>query len=397
MLAAFPCLAQQAIPPDPYLLAKIRVKAEENVNHLPNYTCLQTIERTHRAAPTKKFFVVDMVRLEVAFVGGKETWGWPGADKMAETDIEKLVSGTIGSGDFAIVYRNLFLTNAATFTFGGLVEWRGHQAVRFDYRVMLLDSAYHLKSPPYDEVVPFHGSFWADAETLDVLRIEMIADDIPPSIRIVAASNTLEYERVPIAGATFLLPKDSELQLTDVGGTENRNVTHFAACRQFTGESKLSFADPPPDAPATLRPASREVTIPEQLEVEIELETAIDSDASAVGDLVKAKVRGNVKEHGRILVPKGTEITGRIRVLRKVGSSYVLDINFLSLDFDGGHADLSDRSNSMMRAMVSSFTSTPGSTPEMRGFNAGPAEGRLLYPVGVRLQFISTLLKSKDR
>jgi hypothetical protein len=289
----------------------------------------------------------------------------------------------------------LLLTNAPAFTYKGEEEWRGHRAVRFDYRVALLDSAYHLRSLPLDERVAFHGTFWADAGSLDVLRIEMIADDIPPDLHIAAASNALEYERVPIAGSTFLLPRDSQLQLTDIGGTENRNLTHFAACRQFTGESKLSFADPPPDAPAAPKAAPAEISLPEQLEVEIELETAINSDSNAIGDLVKAKVRSNVRERGRLLVPKGAEITGRIRDLRKLGDSYVLDINFLSLDFEGGHADLSRRSNSIIQSLVRPSVSSPGSDRDVRGFKVSPPGGRLSYPAGARLLFHSTLLEFK--
>ncbi len=38
------CQAQQELPPDLALLAKIKVKESQNPAHLPNYTCTEAIE-----------------------------------------------------------------------------------------------------------------------------------------------------------------------------------------------------------------------------------------------------------------------------------------------------------------------------------------------------------------
>src|SRR5947209_13623252 len=70
--------AQQDLSPELLLLARIKVKMAENLDHLPNYTCEQTIERSRRRAPSRKFELLDTVRLEVALVEGKELYGWPG-------------------------------------------------------------------------------------------------------------------------------------------------------------------------------------------------------------------------------------------------------------------------------------------------------------------------------
>src|SRR5437764_679954 len=85
------CQAEQDLSPELLLLAKIKVKMAENLGRLPNYTCQQTIERSRRRPPGRKFEMLDTVRLEVALVEGKELYGWPGADRIAESEIANLV------------------------------------------------------------------------------------------------------------------------------------------------------------------------------------------------------------------------------------------------------------------------------------------------------------------
>ena len=104
-LALQACEAQQELPPDLLLLAKIKVKMAENLDRLPNYTCEQTIERSRRRAPARKFELLDTVRLEVALVENRELYGWPGANRITESDLSNLVGGTIGNGDFGLLAR----------------------------------------------------------------------------------------------------------------------------------------------------------------------------------------------------------------------------------------------------------------------------------------------------
>ncbi len=71
-LAVLLAQAQQGPTPDVSLLSRIRTKVAENLKRLPNYTCTQTIIRSLRRTPAAKLQRLDTVRLEVAYVGGKE-------------------------------------------------------------------------------------------------------------------------------------------------------------------------------------------------------------------------------------------------------------------------------------------------------------------------------------
>src|ERR1700692_4299826 len=104
-----------ALSPDVLLLAKVRLHALENLSRQPNYTCVETVERTRRSGPSRKFQLQDTLRLEVALVDGKEMFGWPGARKFEDTDLRNMVhEGAIGNGNFALHARAIFNGNAAT-------------------------------------------------------------------------------------------------------------------------------------------------------------------------------------------------------------------------------------------------------------------------------------------
>src|SRR5882724_5397733 len=116
-------------PADNDLLARIRVKVKQNLTRLPDYTCIEAIERFTRSKPTDRFATTDKIRLEVAYVHGQELFGWPGAAKIEEPDITKLVSGAIGNGDFAILPESIFFTPSAKFNFAGETNLDGKHTV----------------------------------------------------------------------------------------------------------------------------------------------------------------------------------------------------------------------------------------------------------------------------
>ncbi len=342
------CLPQADLPPDVLLLARVKVHMEQNLQNLPNYTCLQTIERSRRRAPSRKFELVDVLRLEVAFVNRNELFSWPGAGRFEDREIFEFVQGgSIGNGSFGLHAYSVFLSTAPTFTYAGeRIREDGRRAVRFDYRVPQFMSGYTIRVPPNKATVGYHGSFWVDAETLDLVRLEVYADDIPTALGVSAAANTMEYARVRIGGSESLLPRGSELLMTDLAGNESRNRIQFSDCRQFAGESHLSFAEAPPLEVASAAPPPQEVKLPPGLPLELELLSAINSETSFVGEEVRARVRRDGKKDGTLHVPKGAVVSGRIvRLERSVANvrSVTLGLQFLTLEFDGRKAPFEAR------------------------------------------------------
>ena len=162
------------------LLIQVIARMSDNLKRLPNYTCQQTIDRSRRASAGLRWETVDRVRVEVALVDGKELFAWPGAGKFDDRDLSDMaMGGATSTGNFGLLAKAVFLTGAPNFKFLGERVLEGRRSYRWDYDVPLLRSGYTLRNGTKEAVVGFHGAFWADASTLDVLRLEASADDIP--------------------------------------------------------------------------------------------------------------------------------------------------------------------------------------------------------------------------
>jgi hypothetical protein len=314
------------------LLERVRARARENLARLPDYVCVQTVERTYRSRPEGPFEPLDTLRLEVALVGDRELVAWTGASRFEEKDITELVErGTIGNGAFGLHARNIFLTEAPEFAFAGEERIGELRTLRFDFEVPLERSTYRMRVPPRVARVGYHGSFWVEAETLDLLRLRVVVDDIPEELGLVEASGEIRYGRVRVGEGEFLLPEASELLMTSTTGETSRNLTRFGNCRRYSARSSLSFAEA--ETPAGAGP--RHLALPPKAVIELELETEIDPRGAALGDEVRAVVVRAVKEGNRVLVPAGAVALGRLvrldRVERPI-EHYLIGLEFHTLE-----------------------------------------------------------------
>jgi len=339
--------------PEAVLFGNIQAKVAENLSHLPDYTCSETIERFKASKPGGKLERVDIVRLEVAYIGGHELFGWPGSHKIDNPEIGKFVGGGAwGNGDFAILPRNVFLLPGAKFFYGGETELDGKRAVRYNYRVPESAKRLRVQTVLGDAVVGFEGSFLADPVTLDLIRLSYAADDIPEKLGLKSTVSVLDYSRVPVGDSTFLLPKGSELHLVDSDGVENRNRTIFHGCHQYTGQSVIKYGSMPTDAAVPLAAPRPEVTLPEEFLVEIGLDTPIDSESAAIGDPIRALLKHSVTLKHGVVIPKGAVLTGNIIHMETQNGATLLDLQFTSLEFDGRDLDLSGRDNKVSRIKI---------------------------------------------
>jgi hypothetical protein len=329
------------LPPELATLARIKTTVSQTLQRQPNYTCVQQIERSHRRLPKRKFELHDLLRVEVALVEGKEMFAWPGAHKFEQSDLTEMVTGgAIGTGDFALHARAIFQTQAPRFKYAGSTEVRSHKANQYDFVVSVIGSGYRIKSGAREAIVGYHGSFWADAESNELLRLEVNADDIPPELGIVSVQDVMDYGRVKIGASEFLLPVGSDLAMTDLIGNQSRNRTQFKSCRQYTGDSVLTFAGASgSDTDALLsetrsdaKKAKESIEIPADLILNIQLTTEIDSDSSAVGDAITATLDQKLTLKRRLLFPKGATLIGRILRLERDGDRAIIDLQFSEIE-----------------------------------------------------------------
>jgi hypothetical protein len=233
----------QAPAPEPSLLDKVKARAAENLRRLPNYTCTEAIQRALRLGLIARFQAEATVRLDVAYVEGKEWFGRPSEGKIDQSSVEELASGTIGNGQFALFVKGIFMGKATTFGSPVNTKLEAKPAFRFDYSIPLLHSGFHIKSAAGEAVVGYSGSFWVRRDTLDLMRLVVSGDDLPPRLKLVSDVTSIDYGPVPIGGTVFLLPRHATYDSKDVFGSEARNHITFENCHEFVGESILKFGD----------------------------------------------------------------------------------------------------------------------------------------------------------
>jgi hypothetical protein len=325
------------------LLMKIRRRMAENLARLPNYTCRETIERTHAEPGSRHFTLVDRLRLEVAYVGGRELYAWPGAQRFDERSIDEIVGdgAAIGNGSFAMHARAVFTGGGVEFQFAGEERRNGRSIVRFTYRVPLERSQYAIQTGARPEVVPYHGYFEADGETFAPIELQVEGTDLPASLKLRSAGETMRYTPLKLGDAEFLLPASSLLSMVGANGGESRNRTQFEQCRQYAGESTIRFDVGEGDASGA--EAAAPIEIPSGLQMETRLRDPIAYATAARGDPVYLEVNSDVKRAGRLLVPRGAVLSGRItRVMSytiRSGVYFGIAVRLDEIAFGGRHGE----------------------------------------------------------
>jgi hypothetical protein len=375
ILAALCLRAQTALPPDLDALSKIRTRMLFNLSHQPNYTCVETIERSSRAKSTARFKIVDMLRLEVALVDGREMFAWPGSKKFDDFDVTKMVTtGAIGNGNFATHARALFETRSATFHYVGVVDFEKKKAIRFDYEVPQMLSGYRIRVANSSAIVGYHGSFYASPETFDMERMNVIADDIPAELMLASAEDKIEYAIARIGEGDFLLPSESDLTMQNSNGSENHNHVKFTACRQFSGESVITFGDAPESKPDAAPIPIREFDLPQDLDIGLVLTRTIDLRKAAIGDPVPARVDHDVKRNGEVVIPKGALAAGRITRIEKYDRYTIVGVEFPEIEAPG-----------MLARMKGRLDHTAGVLPVTHSYSirgrSPPHPGEGVFPV----------------
>ena len=247
-------LPAQDLPDWVLQLSRAKRHARPNFERIPNYACLQTVERFDKGPRDSAFRLIDTLHLEVAFVGGKELFAQAGGSFKAETPSDIISTGTFGTGAFTSTARNLFVLDASRPT-GWAREYRDGkpEALRFDFEISQMKGPLTLQTGSVTAVVGERGSFWVDPESLDLLEIEDHAVDIPPELLMIDSRTNIRYAKVRIGSSDVILPRTAEMLVLRSSGGISRNVSEFSGCREYGSESTITFGDDPP-VPQTAPP-----------------------------------------------------------------------------------------------------------------------------------------------
>lgn len=237
------------LPPEVVRLARIKQKMRAELEHFPDYVCVENIERFQKIGKLP-FRRLDTLRFDVAYVGGKELFAQPGAIGPHTEDIVAYgKAGFIGIGNYSGFLHGLFAMEKARFTsplqkdsrVPGRI-WPGRPALRYDFEYSAFLSNFVVSLHGTSGVVGVRGAIWADAGSLDLLRMEMHAIEIPAELDLLESDyHAIDYARVRIGKSQPLLPKSAEMVMKTFDGEQDRNIMRFSGCRQFTSESIAHF------------------------------------------------------------------------------------------------------------------------------------------------------------
>jgi len=342
ILGASGSVPAQDLAPETLLLARFKEHLTDRLAHLPEYTCIENIDRYHRSPPGK-LGPLDRVQVEVLYSGADEWYGWPGAHTLAEKDpIQFIAGGMIGNGLFAL-FQNDLLNFATTYTYRGeeALEPGGPPLAKYDFRLPRLMSGQQITLPVGKGRVGLKGSVWIESHTLDLLRLTVEADEIPTYLPLAEMSARIDYAHTRIGASDILLAQNADLHMQEILGEENYDRFEFTHCSQFHAESAVRFAEAADEraAPADVRrpapPAPPEEKIPALLAVTIQLDTPL-SATDIVGKALMAHTAGNVRYKGKIAIPDGSRVRGRLRRLqRQDDTHFAVGLEFSEIEVGG--------------------------------------------------------------
>ena len=332
------CAAVGAAERDPgEVIKRVTDRVLASAARIPSYTCVENVEREYyvpaastlprdcpvlqelRRHPTPdlalRWVMSDRLRLDVTLTGTREIFSLVGATRFEDTTIDHVVhDGPIGTGAFGGFLSVVFKQDVKNFNFERNTEVDGRSLMEYSFQVPKEGSSYKVKVPDSWVYTGYNGTVLVDPETGDLVRLTVKASELPAATKCCEISFILDLGRVKIGENEFLLPAQARQQylLTDAEQTENRLT--FAGCREYRGESTVTFTAPEPATGGSVRSSEvAPVHVPAPQVFTLELTAPIVSITAAAGDLFSARLATPLRdERGKTLARSGSRVEGRL-------------------------------------------------------------------------------------
>lgn len=370
------------LPPGVLLLSRVEHHIRDEFQRLAAVSCLETAQREVQQRGGK-MRPLDTVRLEVLTSGDRELFASPGDRKFSEQQpVSYVGSGMVGNGLFGPYLKNILLNGNATTRYKGDEDLDGRRRARYDYQLAPAFSGQSIEIPEGSGDVGLDGSFWVDPATYDVVRLDLNADHIPPTLPLAELATSIRYARTLLAGRLeVLLPESADVRMVKNSGEVYVDQVQFTQCQVFGAESKLDFQAADSDQPArfgaitlddTLRP------LPAGLRIAVKLKTPISAETT-VGTLIDGVVAGDVKDKHAVVIPAGSPVRGRVRRLEHYSEPvhfFVVGLEFTEVEIEGvRHIFYADLQNVDRAPGVELTLGTGNAGADTRGNNVGGPGG----------------------
>jgi hypothetical protein len=226
------------------LIAQAAEKATDYTAQLPNFMCIQMIQRSenHRSQGWR---MRDMLTVQLGYADGQEHYKLLTLNNRPTNASYLSISGAISEGEFGSTLREIFRPQTAKFLWEREETLRGNRVSVFSYRMLRDKSGYVVEygasaSSSRRIIAAHHGYIFVD-EQGDVLRISR-EGEMPPGFPIRLTRLTLDYDFSPVAGRSYLLPSQAQIELT-TDTLQTRNDIWYRDYRKFDSDSTITFND----------------------------------------------------------------------------------------------------------------------------------------------------------
>ena len=227
----------------PDLISRTTEWAATFTNGLPNFVCQQTTTRYMEESKASGWQALDVLSAKVIYEDGKEDYReiMVGGKRTNKSMLD--LGGSTSTGEFASVLMSLFApANRTQFGFYRSTTVERTAAAIYDFKVALPNSNWTIKVGGQTLRPAYSGSVWIDRATAEVRRIEMQADNIPKDFPMDSIQMAVDYDKVSLGTAQFLLPTHAENLSCQRGTTLcSKNDIDFRDYHKYAGESTITF------------------------------------------------------------------------------------------------------------------------------------------------------------
>jgi hypothetical protein len=265
--------------------------------------------------PGIQLIVTDRLRLDVTLTAHGEIYSWVGASKFEDSGIDAVVhQGPISTGSFGAMLTIVFAQEPKTFQYRGATQQDGRTVMEYSFQETQADSRYKVKTRDSWFNSAYSGSVQVDPQTYEVVRLTVQTGGLPPDAGTCQISSNMDFHMVPIGDRAFPLPKQGRQRFIDINGDEVENITTFGGCREYRGESTITFF-PAPNSPAGNSPDSAATVpagVPAGLPFTFELTTPLSADTAAGGDPFSGRLVSALRVKGKTIAPAHALVEGRL-------------------------------------------------------------------------------------
>lgn len=350
------------------LLARARTQLLQQLDRLPNYTCVQTVHRerydallgakaegcSEEAAPDAfapaerpRLLLAwkDRFRLDVSVARGREIFSWAGGGAFQSSDVQAMVGGGLtGTGDFGPFLLSIFGSPVEAFQPLGVEKEKQRRFRVFHYRVSAEASHYEIKTGPKPTDVAtlaYEGEVWIDLDSAVLHRVVIRVPRPPKRSGTCRIETTIDYASTALSSGMVSLPALTTLKLWDSEGARHENRIEYASCRSFQTESVLRTDTDAVEAPVVEPGPAKAAALPvwePGAAVQIAFRTTVDPQSAFAGDPIQGETLTALRAKGGVTVPAGARVQGRIvRLEENLQPSFytVVGVQFNSVEWNG--------------------------------------------------------------